>query len=226
MRSNSIKKVDRPSLVLIYFIYSSDLTRPPLNLDCVGVFSEHSPLCVLSHIDRCRLQRELSVHRVFGEYHLCTSCIMWGRERNLVALLLAYTLEEDVALRMTISQTVCIGIEYPYGTCDQILLPVGMLLSEICGLVSVGRPLWQEDESVFCSVITLRSESRRTRNRTLLSHLRPPPTWRARFTYLYPPGIRWPTFSPCRPKRRLMRTYFWINLFTSYRKYSKLAYRI
>jgi hypothetical protein len=28
-----------------------------------------------------------------------------------------------------------------FTTCDQILLPVGMLLSEICGLVSVKRPL-------------------------------------------------------------------------------------
>jgi uncharacterized membrane protein len=27
------------------------------------------------------------------------------------------------------------------GTCDQILLPVGRLLSESCALVSVGRPL-------------------------------------------------------------------------------------
>jgi hypothetical protein len=42
----------------------------------------------------------------------------------------------------------------PCGTCDQILLPVGMLLSEICGLVSVGRPLWREDRSEICSVIT------------------------------------------------------------------------
>jgi hypothetical protein len=38
------------------------------------------------------------------------------------------------------SQSVCLGIEHPCGTWDQILLPVGMLLSEICGLVSVGRP--------------------------------------------------------------------------------------
>jgi hypothetical protein len=29
---------------------------------------------------------------------------------------------------MTDSQSVCLGIEYPCGTCDQILLPVGMLL--------------------------------------------------------------------------------------------------
>jgi hypothetical protein len=46
-----------------------------------------------------------------------------------------------VTLRPTVSQSVCLGIEHPCGTCDQILLPVRILLSEICGLVSVGRPL-------------------------------------------------------------------------------------
>jgi hypothetical protein len=49
-----------------------------------------------------------------------------------------------------------------------------MLLSEICGLVSVGRPLWREDGSAICSVITQWYESRRTRNHTLLSYLRLP----------------------------------------------------
>jgi hypothetical protein len=71
----------------------------------------------------------------------------------------------------TDSQSVCLGIEHPCGTCDQILLPVGML-SEICGLVSLGHPLWWEDGSAICSVITQWSESFRTRNYTLLSHLR------------------------------------------------------
>jgi hypothetical protein len=42
---------------------------------------------------------------------------------------------------VTVCQSVCLGIEHRCGTCDQILLPVGMLLSEICGLVSIGRPL-------------------------------------------------------------------------------------
>jgi hypothetical protein len=74
----------------------------------------------------------------------------------------------------TDGQSVCLGIENPCGTWDQILLPVGMLLSEICGLVSVGRPLWREDWSAICSIITQWSESRRTRNHTLLSHLRLP----------------------------------------------------
>jgi hypothetical protein len=47
----------------------------------------------------------------------------------------------EVTLRLPANQSVCLGIEHPCGTCDQILLPVGMLLSEICGLISVGRPL-------------------------------------------------------------------------------------
>jgi hypothetical protein len=77
-------------------------------------------------------------------------------------------------LRLTVSQSVCLGIKHPCGTYDQILLPVRMLLSEICGLVSVGRPLWREDGSAICSVITQWSESLRSCNHTLLSHLRLP----------------------------------------------------
>jgi hypothetical protein len=61
---------------------------------------------------------------------------------------------ESVTLRLTVIQTVCLDIRHPCGTCDQILLPVGMLLSEISSLISVGRPLWLEDGSAICSVIT------------------------------------------------------------------------
>jgi hypothetical protein len=74
----------------------------------------------------------------------------------------------------TDSQSVCLGIEYPCGTCDQILFPVGMLLPEICGLVSVGCPLSREDGFAICSVITQWFESLRTRNHILLSHLKLP----------------------------------------------------
>jgi hypothetical protein len=74
----------------------------------------------------------------------------------------------------SVSQSVCLGIEYPCDTCDQILFPVGMLLSEICSLVSFGRRLWREDGSAICSVITQWCESLRTRNHTLPSHLRLP----------------------------------------------------
>jgi hypothetical protein len=85
----------------------------------------------------------------------------------------------------TDSQSVCLGIEYHCGTCEQILFPVGILQSEICGLVTVGRPLWREDGSVICSVITQWSESPRTRNHIVLSY-ETPPTWRARVVQLYP----------------------------------------
>jgi hypothetical protein len=47
----------------------------------------------------------------------------------------------------TDDQSARLGIEHPCGTWDQILLPVGILLSQICGLVPVGR-------SAICSVIT------------------------------------------------------------------------
>jgi hypothetical protein len=49
-----------------------------------------------------------------------------------------------------------------------------MLFSEICGLISVVRPLWREGKSAICSVITQRSEWSRTRNHTLLFHSRLP----------------------------------------------------
>jgi hypothetical protein len=76
----------------------------------------------------------------------------------------------------SVSQSVsqCLGVEHPCGTCDRILLPVGMFLFESCVLVSVERPLWREDGSTICSAITQWSESHRTRNHTWLSHLRLP----------------------------------------------------
>jgi hypothetical protein len=60
--------------------------------------------------------------------------------------------EVEVTLRLTVSQSVCLGIEYPCWTCDQILFPVEMLLSEICGLVSIGRPLCREVGSAIYKI--------------------------------------------------------------------------
>jgi hypothetical protein len=70
------------------------------------------------------------------------------------------------------------------GTCDQILLPVWRFLTESWCLVSMGYPLWREDGSAVCSTITQWSESLRTRNHTLLSHLRlPQPGRRSKLLY-------------------------------------------
>jgi hypothetical protein len=54
----------------------------------------------------------------------CSACLV---------LLLA---EAEVTLRLTVSQSVRLGVEPTVGSCDQIII-----LSETCCLVSVGRPL-------------------------------------------------------------------------------------
>jgi hypothetical protein len=57
-------------------------------------------------------------------------------------------IEVEDTLRLTFSQSICLGIEYPCGTCDQILFPVGMLLSEVYGLVSM---YWAPSRHVSCT---------------------------------------------------------------------------
>jgi hypothetical protein len=60
---------------------------------------------------------------------------------KLVCVCAIFEVEVEVTLRLTVSQSVCLGIEYLRGSWDQILLLVGVLLFEICGIVSMGRPL-------------------------------------------------------------------------------------
>jgi hypothetical protein len=55
-----------------------------------------------------------------------------------------------VTLQLTVSQSVCLGVEPTLWTFDQILLPFQEFGPEICCLVSVGRPLWREDWSILC----------------------------------------------------------------------------
>jgi hypothetical protein len=58
----------------------------------------------------------------------------------------------------------------PFGADDQILVTY-LIITFF--LLHVGRPLWREDGFVIYSAITYRSESRKTHNHMLLSHLRP-----------------------------------------------------
>jgi hypothetical protein len=121
--------------------------------------------------------------------------------RNRVAQLYPWALgyirfEVEVTLRLTVSQSVCLGIEHPCETCDLILLSVEILLSEICSFVSVGRPFWREDGSAIFSVITQWSEARRTRNHTLLSHLRLPQPGGPGSRIYIPQELGGPVFPP------------------------------
>jgi hypothetical protein len=71
-------------------------------------------------------------------------CICFPQEQGSPVIpsgigLIALQVEVEVTLRLTVSQSVCLGIEHPCGTCDQILLPVGTLLSYFCGAPSLTR---------------------------------------------------------------------------------------
>jgi hypothetical protein len=81
------------------------------------------------------------------------------------------------------------------------------MLSEICVLVSVGRPLWREDGSAICSVITQWSESHRIRNHTLLSRLRLPQPGGPGSRIYIPEGQGGPVIPPGTgfPSLRLLR---------------------
>jgi hypothetical protein len=52
-------------------------------------------------------------------------------------------LRSEVTLQLTVSQSVCLEIEHPCGTFDQILLPVGVAVSNLrscfCGTPSLTR---------------------------------------------------------------------------------------
>jgi hypothetical protein len=49
----------------------------------------------------------------------------------------------------------------------------------------------------LANAVILRSESDGTHDHILLTQIRdPPPTWRARSPYLYPPGTGWPSYTP------------------------------
>jgi hypothetical protein len=105
---------------------------PIFTLRCEAIINRNA-----SHISTCSHGERRDVHSAvtrFGTH----SHVIFGTLNTDTEL---HLLEEEVTLRLTVSQPLCLGIEAHCGTCDQILLPVGMLLSEICGLVSVGRPL-------------------------------------------------------------------------------------
>jgi hypothetical protein len=99
-----------------------------------------------------------------------------GRSRKLLLVPPAHSMlvsgpevKVEVTLRLTVSKSLCLGMSTLVG-----LATTYYFLSEWCCLVSVGCPLWREDGSAVCSVITQWSESLRNRNHILLSHLRLP----------------------------------------------------
>jgi hypothetical protein len=99
----------------------------------------------------------------------------------------------------TVILPVWLGVGHPFGTQDQTFLFL-FFCRKIVLLFVLGLPLWREDGSVLCSAICQWSESRRTHNRTLLSHLRllgslsvaSYDSQGLRWKYSYPPPINLP----------------------------------
>jgi hypothetical protein len=93
-------------------------------------------------------------------------------------------------VEVTLRLTVCFGIQHPCGTCDRNVA-VWNLWSCIYGAPSLTR-------GRVCNLQCNHSMVRVAQNPkpyfTVSSET--PPTWRARFLYLYPPGAGWPSYSP------------------------------
>jgi hypothetical protein len=77
-------------------------------------------------------------------------------------------------------------------------------LSDSCGFLAVGRPLWRDDGSViYCTIASGPCQSslswaegpQNSRPYFTVSS-ETPPTWRARSPYLYLPGTGWPSYIP------------------------------
>jgi hypothetical protein len=98
----------------------------------------------------------------------------------------------------TVSQPVCLRVKPHLGTKTRFLL-----LSDSCGFVDVGRPLWLEDGSVIYNCCWP-SSAQSFLGPSLMGlttifcclRFETPPTWRARSPFLYPPGTGWPSYTP------------------------------
>jgi hypothetical protein len=82
-----------------------------------------------------------------------------------------HVVEVEVTLWLTVSQSVYLDVGHPFGAHDQIL-PFPFFCRKIALLFVLRHPLAREDGSVVCSAICQWSESRRTHNHTVMTHLR------------------------------------------------------
>jgi hypothetical protein len=97
----------------------------------------------------------------------CTIQFLASTPSNGYSLLLCWVEQ----MWPTVSRPIRLGVGHPFGVHDQIFL-FPFFCRTIALIFILGRPLSREDGSVFCSAICQWSESWRTHNHALLSHLR------------------------------------------------------
>jgi hypothetical protein len=111
--------------------------------------------------------------------------------------------EVEVILRPTVSRPVRLGVRHPSGTSDQFffLLQIFFRQLRVCYFLAPSLTWGRVCNLLLmvglASAVPFVSEYCGTLNSILLSQsLGIHPTWRARFPYLYPPGTRWPEYTP------------------------------
>jgi hypothetical protein len=102
----------------------------------------------LSLFCSCQFRRLDSIQFLCSKVHILAGWRLEARPStsdSTIRLLSLSTQVEEVTLRLTVNQSVSLGIEPNLGLMTRYLL-----LFDSYGLVFVGRPLWREDEPVFC----------------------------------------------------------------------------
>jgi hypothetical protein len=111
--------------------------------------------------------------------------------------------EVEVKLRATVSQSVRLGVRHPSGTSNQFvfLLEIFFIQLRVCYFVAPSLTRGRVCNLLYNCFWTLPEHSLLSRSPTELTTIftvsyETPPTWGARSPYLYPPGTRWPRYTP------------------------------
>jgi hypothetical protein len=129
-------------------------------------------------------------------FHVCARLVCYIAT-NIVLYIFSRSRNYFTTKGQSVSQSVCLGVKPTLG----LVIRYDFLSERCCVKVSV-LFLWgalsDERNGLLFEVCTITqwSESCRTRNHTLLSHLRLPSTRGARFKYLYLQGTGWPSYTP------------------------------
>jgi hypothetical protein len=112
------------------------------------------------------------------------------------------SVEVEVNLRPTISRPVCLGVRHPSGTRNQLffLLEISFRQLRVYYFIAPSLTRGRICNLPYNCFWALPEQSLLGRSP---AELRPyftvssetPPTWKARFPYLYPPGTRWPSYT-------------------------------
>jgi hypothetical protein len=111
--------------------------------------------------------------------------------------------EVEVNLRLTVNRPVCPDVSSSSGTRDQFFFLLEIPFSQLRLCYVVAPSLTRGRVVIYCTIASGHCQSshswvevpQNSRPYFTVSS-KTPPTWRARFPYLYPPGTGWPSYTP------------------------------